>query len=129
MARGATDRALYEVRTDRTHGRYAPGKIWVVDATLQAGIVELDGFMTGVDMAVTDQTTVRELVRAVMGALQDEPVVRRFWYLAFPSRYDPEGAQRVFFYVPLHTDDEGVRTRIVRVLSKPRSPIRTRLGW
>jgi hypothetical protein len=78
-------------------------------------------------MAVTDQATVRELVRAVTEALQDEPVVRRFWYEVRNSPIFPYELSATL-YIMLDTDDEDERRRIVRIVTAAQEPYQEEIG-
>ena len=78
-------------------------------------------------MAVTDQTTVRELVRAVTEALRDEPLVRRFWYLIRPSPIFPHELSATFSIV-VDTEDEGVRRRIEDAVDRAQEPYQEEIG-
>src|SRR5205823_14957721 len=73
------------------------------------------------EMAVTDQTTVRELVRAVTEALRAEPVVRRLWCKIVPRAFFPD-EPTAMFYIVLDTDDEDVRQHIERIETEAQEP-------
>jgi hypothetical protein len=78
-------------------------------------------------MAVTDQTTVRELVRTVADALRDEPVVRRLWVWTGPSRYTPD-EQWARFYIIVDSEDDDVRRHIVRTVTNAQEPYQEEIG-
>jgi len=78
-------------------------------------------------MAVTDQTIVQELIRAVTEALRDEPIVRRFWYRMSPRVFFPDELSATF-YIVLDTEDEGERRRIVRIVTDAQEPYQEEIG-
>jgi|SRR5690349_11595002 hypothetical protein len=78
-------------------------------------------------MAVTDQTTVRELVRAVTETLRDEPVVRRFWYRIRNSPIFPHELSATF-HIVLDTDDETARRRIEDAVDRAQAPYQEEIG-
>jgi hypothetical protein len=78
-------------------------------------------------MAVTDQTTVRELVRAVAEALRDEPVVRRLWVWTGPSKFLPDDLTAIW-YIIVDSDDEAVREHVEHIVTEAQEPYQAEIG-
>jgi hypothetical protein len=78
-------------------------------------------------MAVTDQTTVRELVRAVAEALRDEPVVRRLWIKTSPRKFLPDELTSIIYFI-VDSDDDEVRRHVEDVVERAHAPYAEEIG-
>src|SRR3954447_20763027 len=79
------------------------------------------------EMAVTDQTTGRELVRAVTEALRDEPVVRRLWVRIGPRKFLPDELTAIWLVI-VDSDDERVGEHIADIVAMAQEPYQEEIG-
>jgi len=58
-------------------------------------------------MAVTDRATTHALAQEFAAMLQDEPTVRRLWYVGGPNRYWPDDLDFQFYMLRDKEDEES----------------------
>ena len=68
-------------------------------------------------MAVTDRATTHALAQEFAAMLQNEPTVRRLWYVGEPSRYWPE-VLNFQFYMLRDKEDEESDDRILQAATE-----------